>query len=258
MPVIINCAQCGGSFSVSPYRAKTARFCSRTCQGEAQTAEAASRAERELASGAKECSRCREVLPLWAFSSDKTRIGGLYPWCAGCAAENQEGRYEADSEAKKSRARERYWRDPEARRSESRVYQTENKASIIAAKRSYYLKNRDRIIRRQSEYVARNRERSAATKRNYEARKLKAEGSHSGADVLKLWHFQRGECARCGTRFGKGPADAGYHVDHVTPLNRGGNNWPRNLQLLCPTCNCSKQDRTPAEFSLYLRRTGTE
>jgi 5-methylcytosine-specific restriction endonuclease McrA len=28
----------------------------------------------------------------------------------------------------------------------------------------------------------------------------------------------------------------------------GGNNWPSNLQLTCPTCNHHKHGRDPIEF----------
>lgn len=81
-----------------------------------------------------------------------------------------------------------------------------------------------------------------------------ARGRYVTADVIRLWHRQRGECARCDLRFGKRPSDRGFHVDHILPLSRGGSSWPHNLQLLCPACNCQKSARTEAEFGLYLRR----
>jgi 5-methylcytosine-specific restriction endonuclease McrA len=33
---------------------------------------------------------------------------------------------------------------------------------------------------------------------------------------------------------------AGFHVDHIVPLARGGTNGPENLQLLAPVCNLRK------------------
>lgn len=33
------------------------------------------------------------------------------------------------------------------------------------------------------------------------------------------------------------------------PLSKGGSNWPSNLQLLCPRCNCSKNNKSPAEWA---------
>ena len=42
-----------------------------------------------------------------------------------------------------------------------------------------------------------------------------------------------------------------YHVDHMTPISRGGSNWPENLCIACPTCNISKGAKTAEEFMAY-------
>jgi len=42
-------------------------------------------------------------------------------------------------------------------------------------------------------------------------------------------------CAICGE-----PAE---HLDHITPLARGGTDRPTNLQPLCANCNLRKSDR---------------
>jgi 5-methylcytosine-specific restriction endonuclease McrA len=41
----------------------------------------------------------------------------------------------------------------------------------------------------------------------------------------------------------------------MNPLSRGGSNWPSNLQLLCKTCNSSKNNRTMEEWLAYKERT---
>lgn len=33
------------------------------------------------------------------------------------------------------------------------------------------------------------------------------------------------------------------HIDHIVPISKGGNSEPSNLQVLCRTCNLSKQDK---------------
>lgn len=43
-------------------------------------------------------------------------------------------------------------------------------------------------------------------------------------------------------------------VDHVTPLSRGGRNEFSNTVAACSSCNNRKDDRTPAEARMYLRR----
>ena len=44
------------------------------------------------------------------------------------------------------------------------------------------------------------------------------------------------------------------NIDHVTPLNRGGEDCFDNYQLTCKSCNSSKRNRTHEEFIEYLRR----
>lgn len=50
------------------------------------------------------------------------------------------------------------------------------------------------------------------------------------------------ECAACGER-------NNIHVDHITPLSKGGGNGVENLQFLCGPCNSKKGTKlTTAEF----------
>jgi CRISPR/Cas system Type II protein with McrA/HNH and RuvC-like nuclease domain len=93
-----------------------------------------------------------------------------------------------------------------------------------------------------------NHEKRAAYQRNREARKMQADGTHTDADIQKLFAQQGGRCNACGKkliRYNKKQ----YHVDHIEPLSRGGSNWPGNLQLLCPFCNLSKGDKDPIEWA---------
>lgn len=66
--------------------------------------------------------------------------------------------------------------------------------------------------------------------------------------IPKIRKAQKDRCAICKTKLkGKG------HVDHVTPLLRGGEHAPRNLQLLCATCNVRKSAKDPLD---YMRERG--
>lgn len=43
-----------------------------------------------------------------------------------------------------------------------------------------------------------------------------------------------------------------YHIDHKTPVSRGGTNDIANLQLLCPACNLKKSASTHEEYVARL------
>ena len=61
--------------------------------------------------------------------------------------------------------------------------------------------------------------------------------------VAKLFSLQRRKCAICIASISKG-----YHLDHVTPLSRGGIHAPGNVQLLCANCNLRKAAKDPIEY----------
>ena len=78
---------------------------------------------------------------------------------------------------------------------------------------------------------------------------LHAEGWWTKDDVIAMYRDQRGLCLYCNIALLQG-----YHIDHKTPLSRGGTNWPDNLCLACPDCNRSKGASTVEEF-LARRRS---
>lgn len=242
----------------------------------------------------RRCSRCEEVKPVSEFGWRDKQAGILRSACNACTTDRMARYYERNGEAVRRRVAEyrEANRDEINRRKMARYYarhkairarraerlrvlkqDPELYAKHLASQRAYYRANRGRISAQNALYRRRNRERYRAYhKRHYRenrgryavyslnrlARKKGAGGSYSWRDVVRIWHHQRGECARCGNGFGKKPEDRGFHVDHITPLSRGGSNWPRNLQLLCEGCNCSKGAKTPAEYTLYLRRLEEE
>ena len=44
----------------------------------------------------------------------------------------------------------------------------------------------------------------------------------------------------------------GYHIDHKTPISRGGTNDEENLHMVCGPCNLKKHDKTHDEFVIWL------
>lgn len=96
---------------------------------------------------------------------------------------------------------------------------------------------------RHRQWKAQNPDRVKANHQRRRAWKCGAEGTHTADDLIAIRSQQRGRCAYCRVKLGRGA-----HLDHIVPLARGGTNWPRNLQWLCEPCNLSKGGKDPIEF----------
>jgi 5-methylcytosine-specific restriction endonuclease McrA len=131
----------------------------------------------------------------------------------------------------------------EAKREQQRRYYVENRDAECERLRRYRAENMEAKREADRRYHAENPEKVAAKSRNRDARKRAAEGSHNAEDIKRIHLQQKGRCACCGQKVG-----TQYHVDHITSLAKGGSNWPRNLQILCPLCNMRKGAKDPIKF----------
>lgn len=75
------------------------------------------------------------------------------------------------------------------------------------------------------------------------ARKVGNGGCHTGEQIKQMFFHQKGRCFTCGDKI-----DKKYHIDHITPICKGGTDDISNIQLLCPFCNMSKNKKTHHEF----------
>lgn len=236
------CEGCGASFEVHRYRAGAARFCSTKCR-RARVTKTCERCSGEYevhlcdAERSRFCSRDCANGPRVSLTCD--RCGTDFTRSPGRLTREGRGKYCSRECANGPSVKKTcdncgapYTCKP-----------SENATSRFCSHECY---SEDKRLYPTDSGRSNHARRKAAS--------LGAPGLYTKADIVRIWHKQRGECARCGVRFGKKPGDGGFHADHVTPLSRGGCNWPRNIQLLCPTCNRRKWARTPAEFTLYLRR----
>lgn len=65
-------------------------------------------------------------------------------------------------------------------------------------------------------------------------------------DIVILFVSQQGTCALCSVDL----LVHRFHVDHITPLSKGGRDELNNKQLLCPECNVKKGNREAPEEDL--------
>jgi 5-methylcytosine-specific restriction endonuclease McrA len=192
------------------------------------------------------------------------------PECRIVDARQRKAQYEANADERRRRSRE--WSVLHPKTEEQRVadnirrknHYRENIEHAKEAGRLWRIKNRDKKLRddaqwqrdnpervkeRNKRWQEKNKDAVRSFTRNYRAKKKAAVGFHTGEDIKDLFRDQSGICAcGCGVSLA-----AGYDVDHITPVSRGGENWPSNLQLLTPSCNKSKNDKTMAEWMLTRR-----
>jgi len=72
---------------------------------------------------------------------------------------------------------------------------------------------------------------------------LKPENSFTESDLQTIKIKSRFRCFWCGANISEM-----YHIDHIIPLSKGGNNEPSNICLSCEKCNFSKGFLMPFNF----------
>lgn len=180
----------------------------------------------------------------------------------------------AEYKAKRTeRARQRYQQNPEAGRAAAKRFRqthperaaeqmrkwTEKNQESLKARWAARRKNEPQKVKQaQQKWKAANKPRLKA----YESKRCREQaeifrakasrrralkrgngGTHTAADVRDILRKQKGRCAACQCE-----TAAKYHVDHVIPLSKGGDNSRFNLQILCPPCNLRKHDKDPITF----------
>lgn len=100
---------------------------------------------------------------------------------------------------------------------------------------------RKRVLAYQVQYRKRNPDKLRVWSSN---RRAKGGGKVSGSVAAFLLKVQRHRCAVCRASV----SSKKYHLDHITPISRGGRSELGNLQVLCPSCNLRKSAKDPIRF----------
>lgn len=152
-------------------------------------------------------------------------------------------------EANLERERQRFRLYQEKKGAELRAKQRAARLANLDEKRKhgrdYYAKNKEAVQRKQALYIERNPLVQRVFHARRKARLIGAAGRHTKADIAAIVKAQRHRCAYCRLAF----KNKKFHVDHIIALAVGGSNDRRNLQILCPTCNCSKGAKDPIQFA---------
>lgn len=123
-------------------------------------------------------------------------------------------------------------------------YRQENLECVLEKDKEYRLNNPAKIIesrrRFQKTDKCRMYQRVYQSNRRVKVRSL---GKFTKEDIKDLYASQGGRCYYCSVEI-----EEGYHIEHMTPLSRGGRNDVSNVCLACAPCNLKKQTKTVEEF----------
>jgi hypothetical protein len=167
----------------------------------------------------KNCSKCNTLKPLSDFSPRPDRSNAFASHCKACRA--------AEASEKK---RWRKWR-------------AENPEKAKAIKDRFNAAHPGR----QNELVYRWIEGHPAARKAVMMKRRDTSGlrHYTEADAVLIYRSQAGLCLYC-----EAPIEMTRknHIDHMTPLSRGGNNHPSNICWTCGPCNRRKHCMTAEEF----------
>lgn len=179
----------------------------------------------------KTCLTCGQTKSLELFRRDKRKKDRHTAICKICAAEKCREWRKLNYEKVKAYEAIRYPGDK------------------VGARQRYPGTPRERQRAAQRAWARANPDKVRDILRVKRARRRAAEGRHNSKDVARIRTLQKGRCAYC-----RKPLHKAYHLDHIVPIAKGGSNWPRNLQLLCASCNVSKHAKDPVEFAQNIGR----
>lgn len=211
------------------------------------------------------CTTCKCIKPLTTEFFGKQTRGwkGFFGICKRCKSiVTSRRRIENIEEALIREAWQRK-NNPESKRAASKRYKEANREKTKASTKTYYeankeekavysarwrLENKDRHREMIREWKKNNPDKVEDSTRRRRAAKYSADRErYTAADLNAMWHAQGGCCFYCQTLL-----FVAYHIEHRTPLSRGGADALANVVLACQPCNSRKCAKTAEEFFKVL------
>ena len=172
--------------------------------------------------------------------------------------------YEANKDKILERTKQWYEDNKEKKLEYNKQYCEDNKDKILEYHRQYREDNKEKIAERHKRYCEANKEKLAEYKKQYrqspqgqvvafngqQRRRTKEEKQGSGITKdqwLEMMNYFDWKCAYSDEYIG-GKQNYQRTIDHIVPLNSGGDNMVWNLVPMTRSLNSSKQDKDMLEW----------
>lgn len=123
-------------------------------------------------------------------------------------------------------------------------YREDNKKLIKENMKKYYSENREYLLQQKKEYLKTPFAKASQKNKNHKRRTLTKQGDVTSKQILNLQQTTK-VCYWCGMNL----KNVKVHLDHYTPLSKGGEHTISNLVISCYKCNIRKKDKDPIYFA---------
>jgi 5-methylcytosine-specific restriction endonuclease McrA len=197
----------------------------------------------------KKCKTCLKYLGKPNFGKNKNQADGLTYQCRTCVSIVARRRREENPERIAEIQHKSYLKHRAKRLAEQKAYHQKNQETILAKSRERAKTDHARLLRKQADdarFATRPDAVQARADRQAVRRARKADLFVEDVSRLEVWNRDNGICRLCGLR----ADEQDWHLEHLTPLSRGGEHSYANAAVSHPTCNRSKGSKTFDEWVL--------
>lgn len=199
----------------------------------------------------------------WFFTGKPCKNGhidkkGVKRWnCYQCTREYKKAQRDKNIELVRKQKRDSYRRNADKINQKAKEKYPEVKAERLSYLKDYYQKNKEVLKEKSKEYFRNNKEKVYKYKKIW----IKTDLGKNTTRALKINRRKAGKitahqvkelklnfCNKC--YWCDCDVSSAYHIDHYVPIASGGTSDFNNLVLSCPSCNISKNKKSPYEFAI--------
>ena len=196
----------------------------------------------------KKCSKCGKYKPLRDFNKRKRGKYGVRSECRICQNEGSIEYRQNNSEAISQRNKKYRENNKEKIATYHKERYQNNKKQISDYHKKYYQINREEILEKHKVYNNTTKGQIAILNGRARRRAKECGEGVTKEQWLEMMNFFEWKCAYSGKYLGK--EISARSIDHIIPLNKGGEHEVWNTVPMYRPYNCSKQDKDLIEWYL--------